>query len=279
MSKLALEGENSILEFPDHEEDLTLVFNSSFPIDTIFIGRTYPFPMYRINRRERAGRHLFEYVQEGRGEIVIDGKKQLLSAGDTFFLSKGSEQSYLSDPSDPLSKIWVSVRSEYIDKMLETYGVTTGVYRANVAKKFRAIIDIAGIDSSPGDKFFVVADTIHEIITELSRSKLASEQNIISVIKNELVSSVYSRITLDALAAKLFISKSQLIRIFKRAVGVTPYQYLLGEKLSVARELLSSTQMSVKTVSDLLCFTDEHYFSYLFKQKTGKSPREYRRDC
>ena len=41
--------------------------------------------------------------------------------------------------------------------------------------------------------------------------------------------------------------------------------------------ILSSTDMTVKAVSELLQFSDEHYFSYLFKQKIGKSPTEYRK--
>ena len=119
MSILTDKDSNFILEYPEHEDDLTLVFNSSFPIDTIFIGRTHPFATYKINRKERAGRHLFEYVIDGKGEIIIDGKKHALSGGDTFFLSKGSEQYYSSDEKDPLSKIWVSLRADYIDKMIE----------------------------------------------------------------------------------------------------------------------------------------------------------------
>ena len=277
MSKMDYDPSGFVLEFPEHEEDFSLVFNSSYPIDTIFIGQTYPFASYRISRKESAGRHLFEYVVDGKGEIVIDGRKIPLARGDIFFLAKGSEQHYLSDKNDPLRKIWISLRSDYIDAMLDSYRITTGVYRASVGNNFHAIYNIARSNSSTQDKFFAVADNLHEIITLLSRSVLLSDDDIISVIKNELISSVYSRATLDRIAAGLFISKSQLIRTFKRATGVTPYRFLLNEKLAVAKTLLTSTDMSIKAISDMLCFTDEHYFSYLFKEKTGQSPREFRR--
>ncbi len=277
MSKTQEITSKFIVEFPEHEEDVTLVFNDSFPIDTIFIGQTYPFSSYKIHRRETAGRHLFEFVLGGRGEIEIDGKRMPLSAGDTFFLGKGSMQDYHSDKKDPLKKIWVSLRSDYIDAMLESYRIKTGVYKVNVKNNFLAIYNIARAATSQQDKFFEVADNLHEIITALSKSVLLSESDTVSVIKNELLSAVYSKTTLDEIAARLFISKSGLIRIFKKSTGVTPYQFLLDEKLSVAKALLSSTDMTVKAISDMLCFTDEHYFSYLFKQKTGRTPTEYKK--
>jgi len=277
MSKWEDKSEKFTVEFPEHEDDVTLVFNDSFPIDTIFIGQTYPFSSYKIHRRETAGRHLFEFVLGGKGEIEIDGKKIPLTAGDTFFLGKGSQQDYISDKKDPLKKIWVSLRSDYIDAMLESYRIKTGVYKVNVRNNFLAIYNIARAETTPQDKFFTVADNLHEIITALSRSVLLPENDTVSVIRNELLASVYSKTTLDDLAAKLFVSKSSLIRIFKKSTGVTPYRFLLDEKLAVAKTLLISTDMSVKAISDMLMFTDEHYFSYLFKEKTGKTPTEYKK--
>ena len=277
MSKTDFENEKFNIEFPEHEDDVTLVFNGSFPIDTIFIGQTYPFASYKIHRKESVGRHLFEFVLAGKGEIEIDGKRIPLSSGDTFFLGKGSRQDYISDKKDPLQKIWVSMRSDYIDAMLKSYRIETGVYRANVRNNFLAIYNIARAEMTPQDKFFAVADNLHEIITALSRSVLLSESDLVSRIKNELLSSVYSKNTLDDIGAKLFISKSSLIRIFKKSEGVTPYKFLLDEKIAVAKTLLVSTDMSVKAISDMLCFSDEHYFSYLFKDKTGMSPTEYKK--
>jgi len=277
MSSNELEKKGFVTEFPKHEEDFTLVFHHSYPIDMLFIGQTHPFAAYRINRRESAGFHLFEFVIDGKGEIEIDGKKLPLSAGDTFFLSKGSVQNYTSDKKDPLKKIWISLRSDYVDAMLESYRIKTGVYhQASVKNSFLAIYNVARADMPQKDQFFAIVNHLHEIITSLSKSVFFSETDLPSLIKNELLASVYSKTTLDQIAATLFLSKSALIRIFKKSTGVTPYRFLLQEKLSVAQTLLSSTDMSVKAISDMLSFTNEHYFSYLFKEKTGKSPTEYR---
>jgi AraC-like DNA-binding protein len=263
--------------YPKNEESITLVFNNNLPINSLFIGMTFPFSSYRILRKENSKQHIFEYVLEGKGEITLNGKKFPLKKGDTFFLDKYTTQDYRSDKDQPLKKIWVSFNSEYLDKMLSAYKITSGVYNVNTEKDFLTIYNISRAQITPQNKFFTIADSLHQIITTISKKIILSGDDTISSIKNELLYSIYDKRSLDEIASKLFMSRSNLIRIFKKHTGETPYAFLLSEKLKVAKTLLSSTDMTVKTVSELLQFSDEHYFSYLFKQKIGKSPTEYRK--
>ena len=262
--------------YPKNEESVTLVFNDNLPIERIFTGMTYPFSSYKILRKENSEQHVFEYVLEGKGEIVINGKKTLLEKGDVFFLDKHTKHDYRSDKKEPLKKIWVTFKSDYLDKMLSAYKISSGVYKVKVEKDFLAIYNISRAQTTPQNKFFAIAESLHQIITAISKKILLSSSDALSSIKNELLSSVYDKRSLDDIAAKLFMSRSNLIRIFKKHTGITPYAFLLNEKLSVAQTLLSSTDMTVKAVSDLLCFSDEHYFSFLFKQKTGINPSKIR---
>ena len=74
-----------------------------------------------------------------------------------------------------------------------------------------------------------------------------------------------------------YLSESQIIRIFKKDMGKTPYEYSLELRLEHAKKLLRDTRMMVKEISAALHFCDEHYFSYLFKQKVGLTPLQYRK--
>ena len=47
-------------------------------------------------------------------------------------------------------------------------------------------------------------------------------------------------------------------------------------KMEYGKRLLKNTRLMVREISEYLGFCDEHYFSYLFKQKTGNSPLTYR---
>ena len=74
------------------------------------------------------------------------------------------------------------------------------------------------------------------------------------------------------------MSVSQLGRIFKAEYGMTVYAYILKRKIETAENLLRNTSLSVKEIADTLSFTDEHYFSNIFKKKTCMTPCEYRRE-
>ena len=51
-----------------------------------------------------------------------------------------------------------------------------------------------------------------------------------------------------------------------------------SRRLETARLLLRGTALPVREIAFRLCFSDEHYFSSLFRRKTGQTPSAYRRD-
>ena len=82
---------------------------------------------------------------------------------------------------------------------------------------------------------------------------------------------------LAELAARANLSKNQFIRVFRKAFGTTPIDYLVHRRLQKARELLENTSLSISQIAFDTGFTDSNYFSRRFRQETGKSPRDYRK--
>lgn len=267
---------NPEILYPSHEEAFAIALSDLFPIENVLIGTTNPFPAYTVRRRANGKTYLMEYVVHGKGEFRANGKTQKIGAGDTFVIGKDDPHDFRSDKADPLKKIWISFSSDYLEKMLSGYRIGTGVYRADVKNEFISLYGVAKLDTPPQNKFFEIAELLHAVVMKLARSVSETATGGVSAIKHALLSSIYSKKTLDEVASELFTSKSNLIRVFKKGTGETPYQFLLNEKINVAKTLLSTTTMQVKHISDLLCFTDEHYFSFLFKQKTGFTPSKYR---
>ena len=259
----------------DHEEAVFISADSDYPIRDILIGRTFPFPEYHINLGTTKKYYIFEYVTEGRGDILFDGKRYEIKAGDAYIIDRNTVRNYRSDPDCPLDKIWVSFASDYIDSMLLAYGVKAGVYHVDLRRQFDEVIRVATQEASVKDKVFGIASSIHSMITEIARTS-SREADRISEIKNALLSMLYEKGSLDEIASRFYMSKSNLIRLFKKHTGQTPYKFLLDEKIRISKVLLRSTNMNVKTIADRLCFSDEHYFSFVFKEKVGVSPLKYR---
>ena len=262
-------------EYSDYEDAYTMAMNESYPIRYIVTGTTKPFPTYKNNRPPTKKHYIFEYVISGKGYIFIDGAWHTITAGDMYIVGKNDARNFYADPKDPMHKIWCSFASDYIDSMLLNYGISSGVYKVNAKDFFYKIYEISKENLPEKEKMLIAADNIHKIILAVAASE-ESSPTLCSKIENELISSIYKSVDLQELADNLFISRAHLIRLFKQHKGVTPYQFLLNEKIKIAKALLSTTEMSVKSISDKLCFADEHYFSHLFKQKTGLSPLKYK---
>ena len=65
-------------------------------------------------------------------------------------------------------------------------------------------------------------------------------------------------------------------RQFKRYMGMSPHQYHLRERMSLAQELLREPNLSVSDVADVLGFEDRGYFTRVFKSRFGCSPEHWR---
>lgn len=83
--------------------------------------------------------------------------------------------------------------------------------------------------------------------------------------------------SLPDLAVAYHISESHLSHIFKSVTGYAPIEYLMSCRFSAAKNLLSSSDKSIKEIIDLCGFSDESNFSRTFKKKVGMTPTEFRK--
>ena len=84
-------------------------------------------------------------------------------------------------------------------------------------------------------------------------------------------------ISLDKLAKNANVSKSECLRCFNTSLQTTPYKYLTEYRLSKASELLKNSDKPIGNIADSVGFRQVSHFGKCFKEKTGFSPRDYRK--
>jgi AraC-like DNA-binding protein len=84
-------------------------------------------------------------------------------------------------------------------------------------------------------------------------------------------------LVVEELALELGINYSLFRKAFKKYTGLSPMQYHTSLRLKQAIYLLTNTNLSIKETSFNLGFCSVFYFSKLFKEKTGRTPGEYRK--
>ena len=84
-------------------------------------------------------------------------------------------------------------------------------------------------------------------------------------------------LNIEELARELYTNYSLFRRAFKKYTGLSPMQYHTSLRMKQAVHLLTNTDLSVKEISFNLGFCSVFYFSKLFKEKTGRTPSDYRK--
>lgn len=74
------------------------------------------------------------------------------------------------------------------------------------------------------------------------------------------------------------IGYSYFRKMFKQYTGIAPVQYQLDLKIRRAREMLVLSDKTVKEIAFEMGFQSIHYFSRIFKKKTGMAPSEIRKN-
>lgn len=85
-------------------------------------------------------------------------------------------------------------------------------------------------------------------------------------------------LTTETICERFSCSKSYFSHNFKEYTGKTFREYLIDIRLSYAKQLLEYSTLSITQISFSVGFNDSNYFSNVFKQKIGISPRLYRKN-
>ncbi|WP_170311608.1 helix-turn-helix transcriptional regulator [Vallitalea okinawensis] len=94
-------------------------------------------------------------------------------------------------------------------------------------------------------------------------------------VKTYILCHSEDNITLDQLAQTVGLSPYYLIRLFKKAYGLSPLQYHQQERIRRAKEMLLYSNHNVSEVAEILGYSSLHSFSRAFKKVEGISPSMY----
>ena len=96
---------------------------------------------------------------------------------------------------------------------------------------------------------------------------------IIDYIKNNL----HQKLSADELAKLAFVSKSNFFKLFKFELGISPNEYILKQRISLAKKLLKENQ-SIKEVAFATGFSDANHLIKTFKTFEGITPKIYQQN-
>lgn len=95
-------------------------------------------------------------------------------------------------------------------------------------------------------------------------------------IMNDILARPECEHSLEMLAAQASLTPSHFCRVFKRATGSTPHQFVMKARLDRAQNLLGQSELSVAQVAEMTGFASQSHFTRAFRQYAGHTPSGWR---
>lgn len=209
----------------------------------------------------------FSLRLSGTGSFEVAGKRFVTSPGDVLFI-----------PADTPYKVEYSVSESIVVHFrscnyYEAENIDTE-NSAAIALLFRQLLQGWSEEHSVNQ----AKATIYEILEKIEKDKKRSAEDTAFTRCVEYIDEHFCEPELDigTVCHIGFISASSLQRAFQTHFGLSPKQYLLKLRMNRAIELLTENALTVKEVSFSCGFSDEKYFSRVFKKRYGYPPSEMR---
>ncbi len=211
-------------------------------------------------------------ITQGEGSIIICGKEHFLKTGSIVFIMAGMIYTLLNKKQ--LCFMYIDYSGNRGDILINRFKISEN---NNVFDGMSWLIPIWKESLVKANKANI--DILSESMLLFAFSQLNNENTVHDASSTvvDYVNEHFSdnSLTLAAISAELGYNTKYLSHMFIKKTGISFSDYLKEIRLRQAVLLINQGITSVKNISILCGFSDPLYFSKVFKQKFGISPREY----
>ena len=240
-----------------------------------------------IDRKEGSEQNILIYCTNGEGYFIVNGKKQLISKNTLFVLPKNLPHTYGSSSINPWDIYWVHFKGELdnlyipctntvtlIDVPLSNIPILTSLFD-NIFEALSRGYIISDILYACQCFGYFLASAFYTPFNKLNHldKQVRYVEETISFMEENL----NKMLSLEDLTTFNRLSKSQLTQIFKDKTGYSPMDFFIRLKIQKACSYLDFTDLVISEVALKVGYSDQYYFSRIFKKIMSMSPSDYRK--
>lgn len=121
-----------------------------------------------------------------------------------------------------------------------------------------------------------VSNILHRFLTSAFTYDRLKHADTIHEVDRYIQTHYQKKLTLDELAEVNHMSKTYLCSIFKKETGETIINYINKVRIEKSKLLFSDKNLSIVEIANLCGFEDQSYFTKIFKNYVGMTPKKYR---
>ena len=143
------------------------------------------------------------------------------------------------------------------------------------ALRIDAAQNIEEVDTIGADMAVFFAQMVHD--HKQSSSQSASPNKQIEKCKKYIFQHLHEKLTLQAIAAALYLNPDYLSHLFSSSEGITIARYIRKKRMEQAKNLLMYSPYDCKSIAQFLGYSGQSHFGKIFKEETGLSPDAYKK--
>ncbi len=259
-------------------------FARSLPFYCTEIGEFYAGENF-YTERDSKNSYWLVYTVDGAGELAYHSNNVTLFTGSCYLMDCREYQCYRTAPNKKLwHHYWIHLDGCGVDGYnkkldLSCDAVLVDLYAQEL---FKALLYHS--KQSTTDDSIEISNLLHNLLHTLFKAQQLNRENSDSRRESILLCAKYlqeqyeTKISLEDMAMRAHLSKYHFIRLFKKYMGASPYEYLLHYRITKAKQQLCLSDQSIAQISLKTGFSSESNFSTQFSRITGMSPLKYRKE-
>ena len=241
---------------------------------------------FNVEKGRTLNEYQLLYNPEGEGIFRTAHCPEIrLKPGDMFLLFPGEWHTYHPLTHTGWKSHWIGfkgrnmddrVRAGFLSPEKPVYHVG---YSSVIEELYRSAYEQAVEEAAYSQQ--VMAGLVNHLIGKMyslerniELSKNQQQVDMINRARLRIRQALESDLTIQRVAEEMGVSYSNFRKLFKEFTGLSPATYQQELRLQRAKELLSTTDLTVKEIAYRLNFESPDYFSAKFKAKMGCKPSE-----
>lgn len=254
---------------------------SSVSSDILMLKQTYNEAILALNKASSGG----GIIYTGRNTAIApDGPESINSYRNQLLVKirtgdSGAMKSIFEMYSSQLSQIepdFNKIKNAFFELIVTARNIASEINPNFQNSNFSDSFSVISTKTDFTELKEYVLQALLEYISVIISAKEHKENPIIKKVCEYIYNNTEKDISLEQMADYANVSSFYLSKLFKEERGVTFVNYLNDTRLEKSRDLLKTTQLSIKEITAAVGYNDQNYFSRIFRNKYGVTPTEFR---
>lgn len=270
------------------------------------------FSCIQPRTEEELNYHCHDFIEiviilKGKGHFIIDDRDYSVEEGNIIILNPGSYHRSIPvlNTVRPFTECYLAFTDVEFHNcpknhfpLFRGYEIITKLPETNKKTLFSLCDSIAlELDSQEAGRYFMLKSYLIQALCLLERFQMQTQADekkkeaaaaryefksvnkkyVIQQITKYMEEHYHEKISLDQIAANMYLSSFYISKLFKSETGDTPINFLISLRMQKAKALLDEDpECSIKSAAAAVGYDDAYHFSKLFKKYYGISPLYYK---